>query len=1053
MNKNTNLVAVLIIATLAINLYLFWKVAPESQYFLLVLGFSAAAALLTALMVKLSGDGVQKVSDYCRTRLTEFSHALHSQNFAALQAPSAHTGELALIDAQLEGLSEEISEQNSNTKREIDSCQMQQFVTESALQASGANILVLNSQSEIQFISDSLFQALSAARLSGGNSAAQCKGKSFNAVLPDPGLNQAIKQTSGTRKVQVQLGERKFDVQITALNSQAQQSSGMVLLWQDVSDVEQQRLTSEVMLRKTSALETVSTNIMLADADYNIVFINHTLRAMLSANEDKFRMSFPDFNADALIGTNIDVFHRDPAHQRAVLDNLQGEFKSEIAVQDLTFSLVVNPIFNDSGERLGTSVEWADLTLLKQQQEQETVNARMKVALDNVSTNVMLADNDLNILYLNDSLRNMMRDNVDTFRILDPGFDADKLEGRNIDVFHKNPAHQRKLLAELNDTYRSEISLGAMSFELTVNPVIDDNGKRLGTTLEWLDITERKKQALIAAANARIKVALDSVTTNVMVADQDYNIVYLNDSVNEMLQAANADLRKELPQFDANNILGKNIDIFHKNPAHQRKLLERLTDTYRTRITVGPRHFNLIATPVLSDDGERLGTVVEWADITQQVIIEGEVEKLVSDVSKGHLGALISTGDKQGFFLNISNGLNELSQTINHFVRDLSVCVHKLSEGDLQVQIDNQYSGMFADVAGSLNTTIEKLNQVVKKIKGSSVEIKSANTEISQGNFELSSRTERQASSLEETAASLEQLTSNIRTTADSARVANEAAIGAQTEANNGESIVTEAMESMAAITDSSNRIVEIISVIDEIAFQTNLLALNASVEAARAGEQGRGFAVVANEVRNLAQRSAVSAKEIKELIDVSSERVHAGSELVNRCGKSLTDILAHANELSNIINDIANATNEQATGVGEINQAVAQLDDITQQNAALSEQVTSAAKASLTQVDEMVEQVAFFQLSEGESEITPTVAGTSKSSGLLTKPKSDVDVGNKLKTRTATTKTASESTARKAASEATTRKPTEVINKTTVKTEPGQSILAQAEDDEWEEF
>ncbi|MFC3646918.1 methyl-accepting chemotaxis protein [Planctobacterium marinum] len=390
--------------------------------------------------------------------------------------------------------------------------------------------------------------------------------------------------------------------------------------------------------------------------------------------------------------------------------------------------------------------------------------------------------------------------------------------------------------------------------------------------------------------------------------------------------------------------------------------------------------------------------------------------------------------------MNISKGLNDLSQTINHFVRDLSVCVHKLSEGDLQVQIDNQYRGMFADVAGALNTTITKLGQVVHKIKSASEEIKSANTEISQGNFELSSRTERQASSLEETAASLEQLTSNIRTTADSAKVANDAAIGAQTEASTGESIVTEAMQSMAAITESSNRIVEIISVIDEIAFQTNLLALNASVEAARAGEQGRGFAVVANEVRNLAQRSAVSAKEIKELIDVSSERVHTGSDLVNRCGKSLQDILSHANSLSNIINDIANATNEQATGVGEINQAVAQLDDITQQNAALSEQVTSAAQASLTQVDEMVTQVAFFQLDDKAAAAQSAVPQAVKSDSAVSKQRRDfkpvADAAIKPVPKP---------------SFAQERKPE--VAKTAIKTEPGRSVIAQAEDDEWEEF
>lgn len=1040
MNNHTRLTGILIIIVLAINLYLFWQVAPESPFLLWAAGLSALAALLMALSFKFSHQNLQNAIEHCRAQLTEFSHAWRAQNYTSLQSPSPHSGELALIDAQIEALADDISAQHSAVKRELDQCQAQQLLTDAALLHSNALIMVLNNEAEIQLMSDSLFQCLVNLKVLNVRQPAQLKGQKLETLIADGALKSALNQRAKVQNIVLRLADRQFNVQLKSLNHDQPMVSGVALLWQDVSDAEQQRLSAEFMLRKTSALDTVSTNIMLADADYNIVFINRTLQAMFKANEDKFKGVFPDFSCATLIGTNIDMFHRNPAHQRAILDDLQGEFQSEIAVQELTFSLVVNPIFNEQGERLGTSVEWADLTLLKQQQQQEMVNARMKVALDNVSTNVMLADNDLNILYLNDSLRHMMRANVEAFRLLDAGFDADKLEGRNIDVFHKNPAHQRKLLAELQDTYRSDIKLGTLHFELTVNPVIDAKGNRLGTTLEWLDITERNQQALIAAANARIKVALDSVTTNVMVADQDYNVVYLNDSVRAMFQQADADLRKELPAFDANHILGKNIDIFHKNPAHQRQMLERLTESYQTNISVGPRHFNLIATPVLSDEGTRLGTVVEWADITQQVIIEAEVEKLVADVNQGNLGALIATQGKQGFFLNISKGLNDLSQTINHFVRDLSVCVHKLSEGDLQVQIDNQYRGMFADVAGALNTTITKLGQVVHKIKSASEEIKSANTEISQGNFELSSRTERQASSLEETAASLEQLTSNIRTTADSAKVANDAAIGAQTEASTGESIVTEAMQSMAAITESSNRIVEIISVIDEIAFQTNLLALNASVEAARAGEQGRGFAVVANEVRNLAQRSAVSAKEIKELIDVSSERVHTGSDLVNRCGKSLQDILSHANSLSNIINDIANATNEQATGVGEINQAVAQLDDITQQNAALSEQVTSAAQASLTQVDEMVTQVAFFQLDDKAAAAQSAVPQAVKSDSAVSKQRRDfkpvADAAIKPVPKP---------------SFAQERKPE--VAKTAIKTEPGRSVIAQAEDDEWEEF
>ena len=610
--------------------------------------------------------------------------------------------------------------------------------------------------------------------------------------------------------------------------------------------------------------------------------------------------------------------------------------------------------------------------------------AWQKGIMQNLSTHLMLADAELNILFLNASLQQMFNEREQEIRQHIPAFRAKGLVGTNIDTFHANPAHQRNMLQRMTEQYSTRIKVGPLSFGLIVTPLISASGKREGFSVEWHDISAKVQAELVAAANARIKAALDGVTTNVMVADTNLDIVYMNASVQAMLKVAEADLRKELPSFDANRLIGQNIDQFHKNPSHQRSMLAKLETTYRTRIQVGARRFNLIATPVFDDSKQRLGTVVEWADITAQVQTETEVEKLVTSVSQGNLGALISTDNKEGFFLNIANGLNTLSQTINAFVRDVNNALQSVADGDMRVEIENDYQGMFGDVKQALNDTTRRLNSVISSIKRSADSIRSANHELSLGNDQLSERTEKQASNLEETAASLEELTGNVRSTADNASTANSAAEQARKKAREGEEIVSNAVMSMAEITASSNKISAIIGVIDEIAFQTNLLALNASVEAARAGEHGRGFAVVANEVRNLAQRSATSAREIKALIDDSSTKVQTGSDLVNRCGASLKDILANVDQLSALISDIDNATNEQASGIAQVNQAVAELDDITQQNAALAEEASSASQSSVQQVDEMVSRIAFFKVDDdSDDDVTP------RASSKRTPPKS----------------------------------------------------------------
>jgi methyl-accepting chemotaxis protein len=563
------------------------------------------------------------------------------------------------------------------------------------------------------------------------------------------------------------------------------------------------------------------------------------------------------------------------------------------------------------------------------------------------------------------------------------------------------------------------------------------------------------------ASRRRLK-ALDAVRANVMISDANLNIVYMNPAVQEFLEKVEVDLKKELPRFDMKTMIGSNIDIFHKNPMHQRTMLAQLKQRHNATITVGTHVFDLLVTPLMSGS-QRTGFVVEWSDAkarllnldyTAQIAAFGRAQSMVEftpdgiivaanenflkllgytlDEVKGkHHSMFIPAGEresaeygafwdalrrgefrasefkrvtKKGDTVTIQGSYNPILDEKGKVAKVVKICIDvttrvqavaeianalsALADGNLEQRITQPLNVELDKLRVDFNRALDKLQETMKAIAASADAVREGAGEITKASDDLSRRTEQQAASIEETAAALDEITATVRKTAEGAVEARSVVGTAKDDAQRSGAVVHEAVTAMQAIETSSKKIGNIIGVIDEIAFQTNLLALNAGVEAARAGDAGRGFAVVATEVRALAQRSADAAKEIKVLISASGEQVGSGVRLVGLTGEALTRIVGHVDQMSGLMTEIANAAQEQATALAEVNSAVNQMDKVTQQNAAMVEQSTAASHSLAGEAEELTRLVGQFRTGAASAQRSATHKGPSSSSkSALAKP------------------------------------------------------------------
>lgn len=569
-------------------------------------------------------------------------------------------------------------------------------------------------------------------------------------------------------------------------------------------------------------------------------------------------------------------------------------------------------------------------------------------AFDYSSMPMMIVDRDFMVTYTNSGTEKLFKDYADEFKSAWPGFNPDKIVGTCIDTFHKNPSRQRQMLSDPSILpFNTDISIGDMKFHLSVSGVFDRDGDYVGNILQWDNVTAIRTNAGILTALDRSQAIIEfSIEGHILSANENF------------LRAV---------EYDLSEIIGKHHSIFvepsYASSHEYKSFWEELRDG----------GFVTNKFQRVSKSGKTL-----WLEATYNALTDSsgkayKVVKIATDITVSEQTRLRQDAE-----------ISKKTTAQERVVSELASGLKALSEGDLTAAINTPFDEEYEGLRDNFNAALDKLKETMQRIMSTAGTIQNGAVEMSHASDDLAKRTENQAASLEETAAALDEVTATVQQTAKAAEEARTVVSSARNDAENGGQVVRETVEAMGSIKTSSEKISQIIGVIDKIAFQTNLLALNAGVEAARAGEAGRGFAVVASEVRALAQRSSDAAKDIQGLISASAQHVHTGVSLVDQTGTALVKLVTQVANVDALVSDIASSANEQATGLAEVNSAVNDMDRVTQKNAAMVEESTAACHNLTSDSEQLIRMVNHFNTGDAAKALNePEVSRVSRSSQL----------------------------------------------------------------------